>query len=163
MACSANCSERFDGANRVLAIVFIPFGCVVLAGAVFLYDPRNLFDDEGRLLDDRAWSGRHDVRRHEQLEALVRPEVDDELLYREAIALGFDRDDPVIFNRLVMNMRFAGAEEGREAADLYREARELGMHLTDIVVRRRLVQRMRLLIESRAAEPEPAGEAPPES
>jgi len=30
----------------------------------------NLFDDEGRLLDDRAWSGRYDVRRHEQIEAL---------------------------------------------------------------------------------------------
>ena len=30
----------------------------------------NLFDDAGALLDDRAWSGRHDVRRHEQLEAL---------------------------------------------------------------------------------------------
>ena len=94
----------------------------------------------------------------EELEALVRPEVDDELLYREAIALGFDRDDPVIFNRLVMNMRFAGADEEREAGELYREARDLGMHLTDIVVRRRLVQRMRLLIESRAAEPEPSEE-----
>ena len=30
----------------------------------------NLFDDNGRMLDDRGWSGRHDVRRHEQLEAL---------------------------------------------------------------------------------------------
>ena len=30
----------------------------------------NLFDDAGNLLDDGAWSGRHDVRRHEQLEAL---------------------------------------------------------------------------------------------
>ena len=30
----------------------------------------NLFDDEGNLLDDGGWSGRHDVRRHEQLEAL---------------------------------------------------------------------------------------------
>ncbi len=30
----------------------------------------NLFDDEGNLLDNGGWSGRHDVRRHEQLEAL---------------------------------------------------------------------------------------------
>lgn len=29
-----------------------------------------LFDDEGQLLNDGAWSGRHDVRRHEQIEAL---------------------------------------------------------------------------------------------
>ena len=30
----------------------------------------NLFDDEGILMDDRKWSGRHDVKRHEQLTAL---------------------------------------------------------------------------------------------
>ena len=93
-----------------------------------------------------------------ELLALVAADVNDELLYREALAWGFDRDDPVIFNRLVMNMRFAGAGEEREAGELYEEARELGMHLTDIVVRRRLVQRMRLWIESQAAQPEPTEE-----
>ena len=31
----------------------------------------NLFDDDGNLLSDNNWSGRHDVRRHEQLEALA--------------------------------------------------------------------------------------------
>ncbi|MBT8425450.1 MAG: endonuclease, partial [Silicimonas sp.] len=31
----------------------------------------NLFDDEGTILDDNGWSGRHDVRRHDQLEALA--------------------------------------------------------------------------------------------
>ncbi len=31
-----------------------------------------LFDDEGRLLEDRGWSGRHDVRRAEQIAALGR-------------------------------------------------------------------------------------------
>ena len=30
----------------------------------------NLFDDDGSLLDDLAWSGRHNVKRQEQLEAL---------------------------------------------------------------------------------------------
>lgn len=30
----------------------------------------NLFDDQGRLLDDSEWSGRQDVRRHEQVSAL---------------------------------------------------------------------------------------------
>ena len=30
----------------------------------------NLFDDEGALLDDGAWSGRHDVKRRDQLAAL---------------------------------------------------------------------------------------------
>ena len=31
----------------------------------------NLFDDHGALLDDNAWSGRHDVKRHQQIEALA--------------------------------------------------------------------------------------------
>lgn len=31
----------------------------------------NLFDDDGKLLDDEGWSGRHDVRRHDQVEALA--------------------------------------------------------------------------------------------
>ncbi len=31
----------------------------------------NLFDDEGTLLADDNWSGRHDVKRHQQLEALA--------------------------------------------------------------------------------------------
>ena len=30
----------------------------------------NLFDDAGDMLDDRGWSGRHDVKRNQQLEAL---------------------------------------------------------------------------------------------
>ena len=30
----------------------------------------NLFDDDGKLLDDGAWSGRHDVRRRDQIAAL---------------------------------------------------------------------------------------------
>jgi hypothetical protein len=88
-----------------------------------------------------------------QLEALVDAEVADELLYRQALAYGFDRDDPVVFNRLVQNMRFAGADPERAAQDLYEDARELGMHRSDLVVRRRLIQRVRLLLESRAEEP----------
>jgi hypothetical protein len=93
-----------------------------------------------------------------ELDALVQAEVDEELLYREALARGFDRDDPVIHRRLVQNMRFAGGGEERDAAELYEEAIELGMDRRDPVVRRRLVQRMRLAIESSALDPEPAEE-----
>ncbi len=89
------------------------------------------------------------------LDARLRAEVNDELLYREARSLGFDRDDPVVQRRLVQNMRFAGADPERDAASLYAEALELGMDRSDPVVRRRLVQRMRLFIEARALEPAP--------
>ena len=80
--------------------------------------------------------------------------ADDELLYREAIARGYERDDPVVFRRLVQNLRFAGAADSRGDSALFDEALALRMHESDPVVRRRLVSRMRLDLEAEA----PAGE-----
>jgi parvulin-like peptidyl-prolyl isomerase len=90
-----------------------------------------------------------------ELAALIRAEVDDRLLLREARARRLDRDDPVIFRRLVQNLRFAGASPERSDASLFQEALELGMDRTDPVVRRRLVQRMQLLIQAAALERQP--------
>ena len=89
------------------------------------------------------------------LASLVQSEVDDELLYRRALELGFDRDDPVVRRRLVQNLRFAGAGPERDDASLYQEALELGMDRSDPLVHRRLVQRMRLTLEAQALAPEP--------
>jgi peptidyl-prolyl cis-trans isomerase C len=91
----------------------------------------------------------------EELAARIGAEVDDELLYRRALALGLDRGDPVVRNRLIQNMRFAAAEPERDDTALYQEALALGLDRTDLVVRRRLVQRMRMRIESRARRTEP--------
>jgi hypothetical protein len=102
-----------------------------------------------------------------ELEGMLLAEVNDELLYREARRQGFDRDDPVVQQRLVRNMQFArtggtgdapgASAAGADAADaaaLYAEALALGMDRSDPVVRRRLIQRMRFAIEARAlAEP----------
>lgn len=46
--------------------------------------------------------------------ALIEQWVDEEALYREALALGLDRDDPVIRGRLVEKMRFLVAGPDRE-------------------------------------------------
>jgi len=89
------------------------------------------------------------------LAALVQAEVDDELLYRRARALGLERDDPVVVQRLVMNLRFAGADPERDDASLYEEALSLGLDRSDPIVRRRLVQRMRLELEGAAQGPDP--------
>ena len=94
-----------------------------------------------------------------ELERALAPDVDETLLYREALARGYDRGDPVIFRRLVQNLRFAGAAEDRDDASLYAEALEMGMHRTDIVVRRRLVQRMRLDLETEGVAEDPAESA----
>src|SRR5690606_29827688 len=62
-----------------------------------------------------------------ELEALASAEVDDEILAREALARGLDRDDPSIRWRLVQKMRFLDERPGRSDEELVREARRLGL------------------------------------
>jgi hypothetical protein len=91
------------------------------------------------------------------------PPGDEEILYREALARGLDRQDRGVRRRLARNLAFlrasggeAGAPLAGEAEDaLYREALALGMDRSDIVVRRKLVQRAKLEIESEARGAEP--------
>lgn len=88
--------------------------------------------------------------------ALVRQAVDDEVLLREAIARGLDRDDRVVRTRLAQLAEFVGAEG--DTNDLVTEARRLGLDQSDLVVRRYLVQTMRLV----ASRPTP-DDAPTEA
>jgi parvulin-like peptidyl-prolyl isomerase len=90
-----------------------------------------------------------------ELRALIDAEVAEEMLYREALALGLAQRDEVIRRRLVRNMRFLNPEDERSSEALFQEALSLGMDRSDLVVRRRLIQRMRLAIESRAQADEP--------
>lgn len=84
--------------------------------------------------------------------ALLRREIDSELLYREALALGLDRDDRSIRWQLVEKMSFIeGVEEPADDEALYRSARDLGFDRDDPVIRRMLVEKMRLLVQARAA------------
>ena len=82
--------------------------------------------------------------------------VDDELLLREARAMGWDRSDPVVHMRLAQNLRFLGAEPDADDASLVERAYALGMDRSDVVVRRRLLERMRLAITSAAVANEPS-------
>ena len=68
---------------------------------------------------------------------------DDELLYREALALGVDRRDPAVRERLVRLGGFVGEDRGERDA-LEAEARRLGLARSDVVVRRHLTEAMRL-------------------
>jgi peptidyl-prolyl cis-trans isomerase C len=90
----------------------------------------------------------------EEMAALVAARVDEEVLFREALAEGLDRDDPVVLRRLVENARFL-SDGGGDAGAQLRAVDALGMRLSDPVVRRRLVNRMRLRLA------EAAGDAPP--
>jgi hypothetical protein len=77
-------------------------------------------------------------------ERLVRDAIDEEVLYREALARGFDRRDEAVRERLVRLGGFVGEETAADRAALEHEARRLGLAHTDLVVRRQLVEMMRL-------------------
>ena len=87
--------------------------------------------------------------------ALVDRLIEDEVLYRRAVELGFDRSDRSVRYRLVQKMRFLNGDDGRDADAVYREALDLGLARDDSVVHRLLTETMRLLLSAPAA---PAGE-----
>jgi hypothetical protein len=47
-----------------------------------------------------------------EVAATLRVELDEERLYREALALGLDRDDPIVRRRLIQKLRFVHEDLG---------------------------------------------------
>lgn len=97
-----------------------------------------------------------------ELEGRIARWIDEELLLREARALGWHRTDPVIHMRLAQNQRFLlQGTEADAASDeqLVARAFEMGMDRSDLVVRRRLAERMRLAIAAAALDREPTDAA----
>jgi peptidyl-prolyl cis-trans isomerase C len=90
--------------------------------------------------------------------ALVDKAIDEELLFREAVARGLDRNDRSVRNWLVEQMKVLADDATDDPDRLYDEARGLGLDRTDLVVRRILVQKMRLLV-ARADEAAPSDAA----
>jgi len=76
--------------------------------------------------------------------ALVRDAIDEEVLYREALAAGFDRGDAAVGERLARLGSFLGEDQGTGPGAVEREARRLGLERSDVVIRRHLVEMMRL-------------------
>lgn len=81
-----------------------------------------------------------------ELAALLGQRIDEELLFREGLGVGFDQTDPVVYQLLVQNMRFLEGEQPRDDETLYREALKLGMANTDPLTRRYIAKRVELLI-----------------
>jgi hypothetical protein len=90
--------------------------------------------------------------------ALVEEAVDEELLYREALARALDRDDRSIRGHLAEKMRFLEPAVGEDTDDsqvLARRAVALGLDRSDAFVRRVLVEKMRLLARRAGEEVAP--------
>jgi peptidyl-prolyl cis-trans isomerase C len=79
-------------------------------------------------------------------QTMVRDAIDEEILYREGLARGFDRQDDAVRERLVRLAGFVSEDAvgGRDA--LERAARQLGLQRSDLVIRRHLVEMMRLAL-----------------
>ncbi len=87
----------------------------------------------------------------EELKSLVRDALDKKLLFQEGLRLGLHLSDPLVWRRLVRNMRFLGVQG--EDYDLLRQALDLGMHRRDVVVQRRVLQMMEERHRSFVLEP----------
>ena len=83
---------------------------------------------------------------------LVERAIEDELLFREAVARGLDRDRSVR-NWLIEQVRALDPDTTSEPDQLYDRARALELDRTDLVVRRMLIQKMRLLATRENEQP----------
>jgi hypothetical protein len=102
-----------------------------------------------------AWTREHGTRPDEAVERdLVSAAIDEEVLFREALALGIDRENGAVRERLVRLGGFVG-EDTDGAQALEEEARRLGLDRSDLVIRRHLVQMMRLATERVGAAGQP--------
>lgn len=111
---------------------------------------------EGLLEQWQAATGRRP--QGEELERILRAELEQDMLFQHAVSMELHRQDPVVFQRLLLNMRFLGlATEGDTDAELFERALDLRLHLGDEVVRRRLVQVMEQLLLA-ANPPQPISE-----
>jgi hypothetical protein len=84
--------------------------------------------------------------------------IEDALWFEQALALGLLQTDPVVRQRLVLNMRFLDGESQASEDELVARAIELGMDRSDIVVRRRLIDRVQAILRAgvRAHPPDQA-------
>lgn len=78
-------------------------------------------------------------------QALYKLELDERLLFREALRIKLHRKDPVILRRLLQDARFLGMSG--ESKQLIETALDLELYQGDELIRRRLVQQMRALAQ----------------
>jgi hypothetical protein len=74
--------------------------------------------------------------------------VDDAIWLEQAFALGLLEVDPVVRQRLLLNMRFLEGESDASEEELIARAIELGMDRSDTVVQRRMIDRVQAIVRA---------------
>ena len=82
----------------------------------------------------------------EQQSRMVEAELDRDMLFQRAIALKLHLYDTVVYQRLLLNMRFLQMGEGKTEGELYQTALDMRLHLGDEVIKRRMIQVMEQLL-----------------
>lgn len=86
---------------------------------------------------------------------LIEEAIEEEVLYREALARGLDRGDRSIRYRLIQKMRFVMDDEQADDEELYRQALELDLGREDLIIRRLLVTKVRFVMKLSSGVGEP--------
>lgn len=84
--------------------------------------------------------------------------IDEEILYREALAHRLDQDNALVRDRVVLDMRLVANDPNADEGELEREGLRLGLDRSDLVVRRHLAATMRMLTMAPARLEEPSDE-----
>ncbi|MDE0931642.1 MAG: peptidyl-prolyl cis-trans isomerase, partial [Halioglobus sp.] len=82
----------------------------------------------------------------EQQTRMLEAELDRDMLFQRAIDLDLHLYDTVVYQRLLLNMRFLQMSEGKTDQELYEAALEMRLHLSDEVIKRRMIQVMEQLL-----------------
>ena len=84
----------------------------------------------------------------EQRGAIEAQVIEEAIWLEQAFALGLPAVDPVVHQRLILNMRFLEGESEASDEALVARAIELGMDRSDTVVRRRLIDRVQAMLRA---------------
>jgi len=95
------------------------------------------------------------VTSRQEEQRLIERAIEEEVLYREALARGLHLGDRSIRYRLIQKMSFLASEEEADEEDLYRQALELDLGREDVVIRRLLIHKIRFVMKLSSGVGEP--------
>ena len=94
----------------------------------------------------------------EQKSFLIAAELDQEIMFLQALEDGLHLRDTFVYNRLLSSMSFLEMGSAQPDDAVFNQALEMQLHLTDELIRRRLIQRLERQILAQNPPPLPTNE-----
>ena len=91
----------------------------------------------------------------QQRRDILQTEIEDRVLFKEALRQQLYREDAVVEQRLLRNAGFIGMEG--DDAEKVRMAFDLGLHRNDEIIRRHLIEKLKMQVRARAHPIQPPG------